>query len=144
MRAERELTWTLTTHGRTQRAFASLKSDYRIDKQVMSMEVGGDFGSQSDALRDNIPPVLEVEGPASAAASRPVQPVALVALRKETRTTSRPGAPRPAPGAADTQRRSGRQPGRRDGPVRPSVDRTGPADPGCGCRGWCTAVRRGT
>ena len=26
------------------------------------MEVGGDFGSQSDALRDNIPPVLEVEG----------------------------------------------------------------------------------
>ena len=57
---DRELVWTLTTHGRTQRAFASLKSDYRIDKQVMSMEVGGDFGSQNDALRDNIPPVLEV------------------------------------------------------------------------------------
>ena len=58
----RELTWTLATNGKTERAFASLKSDYQIDKQVISTEVGGDFGSLRDQLRSNIPPELRVDG----------------------------------------------------------------------------------
>jgi hypothetical protein len=58
----KELIWTLTSHGKTERAFASLKSDYQIDKQVISTEVGGDFGSLRDELRTNIPPSLELEG----------------------------------------------------------------------------------
>jgi hypothetical protein len=58
----KELVWTLTTHGRTLKAFASLKSDYQIDKQVISTEVGGDFGSLRDELRDNLPPDLAVLG----------------------------------------------------------------------------------
>ena len=58
----RELVWTLTTHGRTERAHASLKSDYQIDKHVISTEVGGDFGSLRDELRTNVPPELAVEG----------------------------------------------------------------------------------
>jgi hypothetical protein len=58
----KELIWTLTTHGRTERVHASLKSDYAINKQVISLEVGGDGGSTSDELRDNIPPDLNVEG----------------------------------------------------------------------------------
>ena len=58
----RELIWTLTAHGRTEHAYASLKTDYQIDKQVISTEVGGDFGSLRDELRTNIPPKLEVEG----------------------------------------------------------------------------------
>src|SRR3989442_1728939 len=58
----KELIWTLTTNGRTEKAFASLKSDYQIDKQVISTEVGGDFGSLRDELRTNIPPELRVEG----------------------------------------------------------------------------------
>jgi hypothetical protein len=58
----RELIWTLTTNGRSERAYASLKTDYQIDKQVISTEVGGDFGSLRDELRYNIPPKLEVEG----------------------------------------------------------------------------------
>jgi hypothetical protein len=57
-----ELVWTLTTRGKVHRAYASLKSDYRIDPQVISTEVGGAFGSLSDALRYNIPPDLEIEG----------------------------------------------------------------------------------
>lgn len=57
-----ELVWTLRTQGQTNRAFGSLKPDYRIDPQVISTEVGGAFGSLSDALRTNIPPELEVEG----------------------------------------------------------------------------------
>ena len=32
-------------------AYASLKTDYQIDKQVISTEVGGDFGSLRDELR---------------------------------------------------------------------------------------------
>ena len=60
--ATKELTWTITTHGKTERAYASLKSDYQIDNQVMSTEVGGDFGSLRDELRTNVPPELKVEG----------------------------------------------------------------------------------
>ena len=58
----KELIWTLTANGKTERAYASLKSDYQIDKQVISTEVGGDFGSLRDELRTNMPPELEVEG----------------------------------------------------------------------------------
>lgn len=58
---DQELVWTLETHGIVNRAYASLKPDYRIDPQVMSTEVGGAFGSLDDRLRDNIPPQLTVE-----------------------------------------------------------------------------------
>ncbi|HLG97291.1 MAG TPA: hypothetical protein VKX49_13350 [Bryobacteraceae bacterium] len=58
----KEITWTLRANGKTEKAFASLKSDYQIDKQVISTEVGGDFGSLRDELRYNIPPELEVAG----------------------------------------------------------------------------------
>ena len=58
----KELIWTLKANGKTEKAYASLKSDYQIDKQVISTEVGGDFGSLRDELRYNIPPELEVAG----------------------------------------------------------------------------------
>ena len=41
----KELIWTLTANGKTEQAYASLKTDYQIDKQVISTEVGGDIGS---------------------------------------------------------------------------------------------------
>jgi hypothetical protein len=59
---ETELVWTLTANGQTRKAYASLKTDYEIDKQVISTEVGGDNGSLADALRTNIPPDLALEG----------------------------------------------------------------------------------
>jgi len=59
---EKELVWTLTTHGRKNRVYASLRADYRMDTQVMSTEVGGSFGSLDDRLRENKPPDLSVEG----------------------------------------------------------------------------------
>ena len=59
---DKELIWTLTSNGKTERAYASLKSDYQIDKQVISTEVGGDGGSLRDELRTNVPPELKVEG----------------------------------------------------------------------------------
>lgn len=59
---EKELVWTLKTQGQTNRAYGTLKPDYRIDPQVISTEVGGNYGSLSDSLRTNIPPELRVEG----------------------------------------------------------------------------------
>ena len=57
-----ELVWTLKTRVEKNRVYASLAPDYRIDPQVISTEVGGNFGSLDDRLRTNIPPELEVEG----------------------------------------------------------------------------------
>ena len=57
-----DLVWTLTANGQTRKAYGSLKSDYEIDKHVISTEVGGDFGSLADALRTNEPPELVVDG----------------------------------------------------------------------------------
>lgn len=59
---EKEWVWTLKTQGETVRAFGNLASDYRIDPQVISTEVGGNFGDLDNRLRDNIAPDLSVEG----------------------------------------------------------------------------------
>lgn len=79
---ERELVWTLATQGRVNRAFGSLKPDYRIDPQVMSTEVGGAFGSLDDRLRDNLPPDLKVEGPLRRTV-RVGEPVPLVSISSD-------------------------------------------------------------
>ena len=78
----KELVWTLTTHGQTTRAYASLKSDYQIDPQAISTEVGGDLGSLADSLRTNIPPELQVEGDASRRI-KVGEPLSLVAFAKD-------------------------------------------------------------
>ena len=59
---DKEWVWTLTTQGQTNRAYGLLSSDYRIDTQVMSTEVGGNFGSLDDRLRTHLAPELDVEG----------------------------------------------------------------------------------
>ena len=59
---DKEWVWTLKTQGKTNRAYGLLSSDYRIDPQVMSTEVGGNFGSLDDRLRTQLAPELEVEG----------------------------------------------------------------------------------
>ena len=59
---DKEWVWTLRTQGKTNRAYGLLSSDYRIDPQVMSTEVGGNWGSLDDRLRTNLAPELMVEG----------------------------------------------------------------------------------
>ena len=59
-----ELVWSLTTKGKTEQAFASLRLDYRIDDVVKASETGAlGAGSSSPEVRANTPPVLEVQGP---------------------------------------------------------------------------------
>jgi len=75
---ETELVWTLKSKGKTIRAYGSLAPDYRIDPQVISTEVGGDYGSLSDALRTNIPPMIEVEGGTRPRTVRVGEPLRLI------------------------------------------------------------------
>lgn len=59
---DKEMVWTLKTQGKILRAYGTLKPDYAIDPSVISTEVGGNFGSLSDRLRDNLAPDLRIEG----------------------------------------------------------------------------------
>ena len=78
----KELIWTLTTHGKSLKAYASLKSDYQIDPQTISTEVGGDGGSLRDELRTNVAPELKVEGEKQRTV-KVGQPLALAVLAKD-------------------------------------------------------------
>ncbi len=79
---DREVVWTLRTHGHTARAYGTLKPDYRIDPQVISTEVGGWFGSLDDRLRTNMAPDLRVEGEAYRTV-RLGQPLDLAAIAED-------------------------------------------------------------
>ena len=58
-----ELIWTLTTQGKTEKAFASLRLDYQIDDVVRASETGAlGAGSSSPEIRANKPPQIEVQG----------------------------------------------------------------------------------
>jgi hypothetical protein len=91
-----ELVWTLTANGQTRKTYASLKSDYQIDKQVISTEVGGDNGSLDDELRSNEPPELAVEGAKTRTvkAGQPLQ-LAAVAGDPDNLPARRDGKPQP-------------------------------------------------
>jgi hypothetical protein len=101
---EKELIWTLKTHGKVEKAYASLKNDYIIDNQVISTEVGGDFGSLRDELRTNIPPELKVDGEKKRTVKAGA-PLTLTAFAKDPdniparRGRGGPPAPTLAPGA---------------------------------------------
>lgn len=59
-----EMVWSLTSKGKTEQAFASLRLDYKIDDVVRASETGAlGAGSSSPEVRANTPPVLEVQGP---------------------------------------------------------------------------------
>lgn len=58
-----ELVWILTTHGNTEKAYASLRVDYKVDDVVKASETGAlGAGSSSPEVRANKPPVVALEG----------------------------------------------------------------------------------
>ena len=58
-----ELIWTLTTQGKTEKAYASLRLDYQIDDVVRASETGAlGAGSSSPEIRANKPPTIEIQG----------------------------------------------------------------------------------
>jgi hypothetical protein len=60
---EKELVWTLTTHGKTIKAYGTLRLDYEVDDMVFTSETGAIGAGTSDpTIRGNKPPVLEASG----------------------------------------------------------------------------------
>jgi autonomous glycyl radical cofactor GrcA len=60
---EKELIWTLTTKGNTERAYASLRQDYFMDDVVIASETGAlGAGTSSPEVRANTPPKIRVDG----------------------------------------------------------------------------------
>src|SRR3954451_1207622 len=75
-----ELVWTLTTNGVTEKAFASLREDYKVDDVVKASETGAlGAGSSSPEIRGNKPPVVKVEGNKTLTA-KVGQPITIVTL----------------------------------------------------------------
>lgn len=76
---DKELVWTLTTKGKTERAYASLRQDYFIDDVVIASETGAlGAGSSSPEVRGNKPPQIKIEGDKQRAV-KVGEPLALVA-----------------------------------------------------------------
>ena len=77
---DKELIWTLTTHGQTGRAYASLRRDYFIDDLVIQANYGaGGAAATTPELADNQAPRLEIEG-AAERTTKVGEPVTLVAV----------------------------------------------------------------
>jgi hypothetical protein len=75
---DKEMVWTLTSQGRTEYAYASLRTDYRVDNMVISSETGAlGAGSSSPESRANVPPVVRIIGDQELTA-RVGQPLTLV------------------------------------------------------------------
>ena len=57
-----ELIWTLTTHGKTEKAYATLRPDYVVDDVVKASETGAlGAGTSSPEVRANKPPTVHIE-----------------------------------------------------------------------------------
>jgi hypothetical protein len=75
-----ELIWSVNAHGKPEKAFASLRLDYRIDDVVRASETGAlGAGSSSPEIRANKPPVVKIVG-ASSYKAKVGEPVTLVAV----------------------------------------------------------------
>jgi hypothetical protein len=88
---KKELVWTITTRGKTERAYGTLKPDYFIDDIVImnNSGAGGAGGGRPDTI-GNTPPVLKVDGEKSRVAAVG-QTVTLTAFASDD------GKPRPRP-----------------------------------------------
>jgi hypothetical protein len=60
---QKEVIWTLTTRGKTEKAYATLRLDSKVDDVVKASETGAlGAGTSSPEVRANTPPVVTVDG----------------------------------------------------------------------------------
>jgi hypothetical protein len=94
----KELVWTLITRGNTERAYATLKPDYRLDPRIyqtsMHMRLAvPDYPQFEQDMADNVPPVVRLEGAAQRTA-RVGEPLSLNAsVSDDGRFRARPAPP---------------------------------------------------
>src|SRR5207248_6328090 len=75
-----ELIWSLTSHGKTEKAYASLRPDYILDDVVKASETGAlGAGTSSPEVRANKPPEVQIDGDRRRTA-RVGQPLSLIAI----------------------------------------------------------------
>lgn len=87
-----ELIWSLTTKGKTEKAYATLRLDYQIDDVVKASETGAlGAGTSSPEVRGNKPPVVKVQGNRTLSA-RVGQPLTIVTLVTDDGIPKRRGA----------------------------------------------------
>ena len=99
---DKELVWTLTSNGHTERAYATLKRDYFLDNLVIQANFGaGGAAGATPELPDNEAPTLTVEGDRTRTV-RVGQRLRLVAVVTDD------GKPRARPLARTNPRRPGR------------------------------------
>ena len=137
---DKELVWTLTSNGVTERAYASLRPDYIVDNMVFMSETGALGAGHSNAeMRANQPPTITLDGPAEreTTVGSPVTITVLVEddglLSARRLDLERPADLQPQPAhAPDAHHRAE---GERSLHVVVPV-------PGWGGRGWCRGHRR--
>ncbi len=93
---DQELVWTLTTNGKTEAAYGTLRQDYRLDYMVIASETGAlGIGVSTEESRANTPPTITLVGDASRRAMVG-QPVTLVArITDDDLPRTRRRSPRP-------------------------------------------------
>ncbi|MSO35835.1 MAG: hypothetical protein EXQ50_10610 [Acidobacteria bacterium] len=85
---KKELVWTLTTRGKTERAYGTLREDSLVDNLVQASEQGAlGAGISSPEIRANQPPLLTLDGGDRRAQIG--QPLTLIAFAKDD------GVPKP-------------------------------------------------
>jgi hypothetical protein len=91
----KEIVWTLTTRGKTERAYATLHPDYILERDMLQRNF---VSTTPPGMRENQPPVVSVEGETSRTV-RVGQPLSLTALVKDDGLLK----PRPSPILSNSQ-----------------------------------------
>jgi hypothetical protein len=136
---EREMIWTLTTQGKTEKAYATLRTDYFIDDVVMASETGAlGAGTSSPEVRANRRPDVRVEGETTRTA-KVGEPLTITAVVTDDGVPRRRGSGGSASVAAALAAR-----GRGERAGRGGADSGGGAAPADGAAGrGAAAGRRG-
>jgi hypothetical protein len=107
-----EMIWTLTTKGKTEKAYATVRTDYKIDDVVIASETGAlGAGTSSPEMRANKRPVVKVDGDRKRTV-KVGQPLVLTAVMTDDGVPRRRGgqAPQAAAGARGGRGGRGEQP----------------------------------
>jgi hypothetical protein len=90
-----ELIWTLTAHGVTEKAWATLRPDYLLDSVVKASETGAlGAGTSNPEIRSNQAPLVKVEG-AKTVTTKVGQPLTLTAIVKDDGIPKPPASANP-------------------------------------------------
>src|SRR5262245_18590703 len=90
-----EMIWTLTAHGVTEKAWATLRPDYILDNVVKASETGAlGAGTSNPEVRSNKPPNVNVEG-AKSLTAKVGQAVTLTAIVKDDGIPKPPASANP-------------------------------------------------